>query len=138
ATAKPKAPAPAPAGKKKRRRRRSGGKPRPTWSVDTPILVRGMLRARDRLFIVGPKRLYNEQQAIQRIEDAEVQRQVEEQANSLRSGAELLVLSVKDGSEQERTKLDGMVVWDGMAAAGDGVILSMLDGTVLRLRSAGR
>jgi hypothetical protein len=106
--------------------------------VDTPILVRGMLRARDRLFIVGPKRLYNEQQAIQRIEDAEVQRQVEEQANSLRSGAELLVLSVKDGSEQERTKLDGMVVWDGMAAAGDGVILSMLDGTVLRLRSAGR
>jgi len=136
ATAKPKEPAPA--GKKKRRRRRSGGKPRPTWSIDAPILVRGMLGARDRLFIVGPRKLYNEQQAIQRMEDAEVQRQIEEQAKSFRGEAELLVLSVKDGSVQARTKLDGMVVWDGMAAAGDGIILSMLDGTVVRLRPGER
>ena len=134
-------PEPAPARKtkgKKKRRRGSQGKPKAAWSVDAPILVRGMIKTPDVLFVAGPRKLYDEAEIIQQLDDAAARRKVAEQAEALRTNAVLLALSPEDGTELSRLDLDGMLVWDGMAAVGTSIVVSMCDGSVVRLCSRGR
>ncbi|MHC4248543.1 MAG: outer membrane protein assembly factor BamB family protein, partial [Planctomycetota bacterium] len=130
--------APAPAKKGKKKRRRGPAKPKPAWTVDAPILVRGMIKTPDTFFIAGPEKLYNEVEIIQKLEDAGARRKVAQQAEALQTAAVLVAMSPADGSERRRLDLDGMLVWDGMAAVGTSIVVSMLDGTVLRLSSGGR
>jgi outer membrane protein assembly factor BamB len=131
-------PEPAPAKKGKKKRRRKSPKPKAAWSVDAPILVRGMIKTPDVLFIAGPRKLYDESEIIQQLDDAGARQKVAEQAEALQTSAELLAISPEDGSELSRLDLGGMLVWDGMAAVGTSIVVSMRDGSVVRLRSRGR
>jgi outer membrane protein assembly factor BamB len=104
------------------------------WSVDSPLLVRGMVKAGDTILIAGPKRLYNELETIQSLHDPAVQAQVEVQLQAWRSSAELVSVSAADGGEKNRIALETMPVWDGMAVARGAIFISGKDGLIRCLK----
>ena len=84
---------------------------KPTWSVSVPIRVHGMVLAGDVIFAAGP--------AADKLEDAGAR------------GALLLALSAVDGSVLARYSLAAPPVFDGMAAAGGRLYLSLEGGDLL-------
>ena len=104
------------------------------WSIDSPILVRGMVRAESELLIVGPEKLFEEAEAIQKFSSPDVQKSIQAQDRARHGGAELHGIATADGKPVRKLTLPIMPVWDGMAVAGGSLYVSCEDGTVRRLK----
>jgi outer membrane protein assembly factor BamB len=119
---KPKAkPAPAkkPPAKKpptKKRRRPPAKKREIKWTVPLPFVARAMILTRDGIFVAGGKSLT-------------------ESADKHSPGT-LWVVSREDGSKKAECKLGAPPVLDGMVLTGDGIFVSAIDGSVVRLGGA--
>jgi outer membrane protein assembly factor BamB len=103
------------------------------WSLDKPELIaRAMVLSGKTLFVAGPPDLLDEEAAVSRRWDDDVQRQLADQDAALlgRKGAMLWAVSAADGKRLVELKIDAMPVWDGMAAANGRLYLTTADGTV--------
>jgi len=106
------------------------------WTLDQPALIaRAMTAVSDKLFIAGPPDLLDERQAFHSPDDPEVQAKLKRQAEALdgRAGGQLWVLTKADGALLSRYALDTIPVFDGMAAAGDSLYMTTVDGRVMCL-----
>ena len=109
------------------------------WSHDRPgLIARAMVLAGQTLFVAGPPDLLDEEAAVARRWDKEVQKQLVEQDAVLsgQRGATLWSVAAADGKKLAELKLEAMPVWDGMAAAGGRLYLPLTDGRIICL--AGR
>jgi hypothetical protein len=101
------------------------------WSRDKPKLIgRAMVLAGNTLFVAGPPDLLDEEAAVKRRWDDDVQKQLVEQDAALlgKKGALLWVVSGADGKKLAEYKLESPPVWDGMAAANGMLFLSLTNG----------
>jgi hypothetical protein len=117
-----------------------GGKPAPApagdaalWSEDVPLQVRAMVLAGGTLFVAGPPRLVDEEEAFRRYGDPAVMAALADQSAALagRKGAILWAVSAADGRKLAECRLASMPVFDGMAAAGGRLYFSTADGKVI-------
>ena len=92
------------------------------WTRRVPLLVRSMVLTPDRLLVAGPP------------ETALTERGIFDGEN----GARLAVVSTKDGATQGEYKLASLPVYDGMAAAGGRLFVSLQDGRLLCAGAGGR
>ena len=101
------------------------------WCRDEPQLIaRAMVLADKTLFVAGPPDVLDEEAAVARRFDDDVQKQIKAQDTALAggSGALLWSVSAKDGERIAELKLDSTPVWDGMAAARSQLFLATTDG----------
>ena len=109
-----------------------------TVTTFRPIPVpeaRAMTVAGDTLFIAGPPDFIDERQAFYSPEDPKIQALLARQAEALegRHGGQLWAFSKADGKLGVRYAMDTIPVFDGMAAAGDSLYITAVDGSVIRL-----
>jgi len=135
APGKPAKPAPPRKARKRKKSRtgRAGTKAR-TWSADIPVLARSIIKAGDRLIVAGPRKLYDENAAIQTMEDASTASKIAAQAQSWNTKADLLVISTADGKVIKTISFDFAPVWDGIAVAEKAVFVSGTNGVLYRLQ----
>jgi len=103
------------------------------WStVRPPLLARAMALAGKTLFVAGPPDLLDEEAAVARRFDDDVQKQIAEQDAALdgKRAALLWAVSADDGKRLAELKLDAPPVWDGMAAAQGRLYVATTDGKV--------
>jgi len=101
------------------------------WSRNQPPLIaRAMALTTGTLFVAGPPDVLDEEAAVARRWDADVQKQIAEQDAALdgRRGALLWAVSTTDGQCLAELQLDAVPVWDGMAAAAGRLYLATADG----------
>jgi hypothetical protein len=106
------------------------------WAFDQPALIgRAMTAAADTIFIAGPPDLLDERQAYYSPDDPEIQAKLKRQAEALdgRAGGHLWILNKTDGKLVSRYVLDTIPVFDGMAAAGESLYMTTVDGRVMCL-----
>ena len=103
-----------------------------TWSVKTPILVRGMLVAGKTLFIAGPDDLLDEPETLRSLDQPATREKMERQTAALagRTGGVLRAVAAADGKTLSELRLDTTPVWDGLAAARSALYLAGTDGTL--------
>ena len=103
------------------------------WSRDKPdVIARAMVLAGKTLFLAGPPDVLDEEAAVARRWDSDVQKQLAEQDAALlgERGAMLWSVSAADGKKLAEVALDAIPVWDGMAAANGRLYLATADGKV--------
>ncbi len=103
------------------------------WSQDQPPLIaRAMVLADKTLFVAGPPDLLDEEAAVARRFDADVQRQLAEHDASLagEKGGLLWAVSAASGKRLAEYKLNVPPVFDGMIAANGRLYLATIDGKV--------
>jgi len=103
------------------------------WVVNGPeIIVRAMAVTEDLLFVAGPPDLLDEEAAVRRRLDGDVQKQLADQDAALAGerGGLLWAVAKDDGTRRKHVELDAMPVWDGMAAAEGRLFLATTDGNV--------
>jgi outer membrane protein assembly factor BamB len=103
------------------------------WSKKAPpLLVRAMVLADKTLFVAGPPNVLDEESAVKRRFDADVQKQIADQEAAYKGGkgASLWAVSAIDGKRLAELKLKAMPVWDGMAAARGRLYMATTDGKV--------
>ncbi len=106
------------------------------WSDGEPdLLVRAMVLAGDRLVVAGPRDMLDEEAAVARRFEKDVQKAIAAQMAALqgKDGARVRIVSTEDGATQGEVVLDALPVWDGMAAAGGRLYLSQVNGKVVCL-----
>lgn len=107
----------------------------PKWTQDVPIYVRAMVLGGNRLFIVGPPDIIDEEKTFQQLSerDAEVQELLSKQDSALEGddGALLLSVNIDTGTVENRLKLEALPAWDAMAGAAGQLFLSTLEGSVV-------
>jgi hypothetical protein len=86
----------------------------------------------DALFVAGPPDLLDEEAAVRRRFDGDVQKQLADQDAALAGerGGLLWAVSKDDGSRQKQIELTSTPVWDAMAAAEGRLFLATTDGNV--------
>ena len=106
------------------------------WTRELPLIARAMVLAGETLFVAGAPDLIDEEQAFRRIDDAQVRRNLAEQAAALegKRGALLLAVSTADGEPLARYELKGLPVFDGMAAARGRLYLATANGDLICFR----
>ncbi len=111
----------------------SGFLVRHNWTQDAPIFARAIVLAGGTLFVAGPPDLLDEQQALSRIDDPNVRRNLEEQSASFKGekGAILMAVSAADGRTLAQYDLDNAPVFDGLIAAGSRLYMTTTNGQVL-------
>ena len=121
-------------GKATRRRRPKRGIYSVThdWSVSIPILVRGLVLTGDALFVAGPPDVLDEEEAMKRFAEPEIQELLKSQEAAMTGaqGGRLLAVSKADGAVISQIELDTFPVWDGLCATQGRLYMSALDGTV--------
>ena len=113
---------------------KAGGKKLTTWSIDSPILVRAMVKAGNEILIAGPQRLYNEAEAIQTIEAPDMQENIRAQARAWHGDAQLHGIAASDGKHVRELALKSMPVWDGVVVATGALYISCEDGNLRCLK----
>jgi hypothetical protein len=105
------------------------------WTQDLPVLVRAMVLADDKLFVAGPPDLVDEEETATLFGSPEVQEKLAAQDAALRGarGADLWIVSTDDGTKLAELKLSSLPIFDGLAAAGDCLYMSTVDGRVICL-----
>ncbi len=109
------------------------------WSHDQPkVIARAMALAGKTLFVAGPPDVLDEEAAVARRWDPDVQKQLAEQDAAMagKKGALLRAVAAIDGKQLAEYRLDVPPTWDGMAAAGGRLYLSTTDGKVLCMGKA--
>lgn len=107
------------------------------WSDELAVQVTAMTLADKTLFVAGPPDLIDEEDAARTIGNPETKRKLAEQEAALEGqrGSVLAAVAAGDGARLATYRLDSAPIFDGMAAAGGRLYLSMLDGSVLCLGS---
>ena len=110
------------------------------WSESVPFMARAMVLTADALFAAGPPAVIDETEVYLHYGDPEVQAKMQQQIEAFegRDGAILMAAAKQDGAKLSAYHLDSPPVFDGMAAAGGKLFLSMLDGSVLCLGPNGK
>lgn len=103
------------------------------WTSDLPLFARAMVLAERTLFVAGPPDVIDEPQVFKQIAEPQVKAQIAKQAAALNGdqGAMLMAISTDGGQRLAEYQLDGLPVFDGMAAAGGNLFISMTDGRVI-------
>lgn len=108
---------------------------KPKWTSDVPIYVRGMVLANQRLFIVGPADVMNEEETFKKISERDQQvNEILNRQNEILNGSDgstLLAVNAESGEIEGEVDLTSMPAWDGLAAAQQQLFLSTLDGSVI-------
>ena len=106
---------------------------------DLPLLARGMVLARNTVFIAGPPDVVDEEKVIQSPDDPAIKMKQAEQVAALegRRGALLWACSAADGRRLAAWQLDAVPVFDGMAAAQGKLFFATIDGKVVCLGGNG-
>lgn len=108
---------------------------KPKWTADVPIYVRGMVLANQRLFIVGPDDVIDEEETFEKISERD--KQVDELLNRQdeilngAQGSRLLAVNADSGEVEGELALDALPVWDGLAAANQRLYLTTLAGELI-------
>ena len=111
------------------------------WELDQPsVIARAMTVAGDKLFVAGPPDLVDERQAFHNPDDPDIQARLKRQAEAYegRAGGQLWVMAKADGRVVSRYALNTIPVFDGMAAAGDSLFVTTVDGRILCLSAGGK
>ena len=108
------------------------------WTHDVPILARGMVLAKDIVFVAGPPDVMDEEDTFKRImaRDSSVNEVLDKQQAALdgNQGALLLAISKETGETLGKYNLGYLPTWDGMAAANGNLFLSTEKGTITCLK----
>ncbi len=109
------------------------------WARAVPILARAMVKAGDRLHILGPEEFINQEDAFRTITVERTQEILAKQADAMRGkrGALLLSVDASDGTISSGHKLPTTPVFDGMASATGRLYLALSDGTITCLGKEG-
>lgn len=107
-------------GKGKRRRRAAAPKAEARWAVDIPITGRAMVLAGEVVFVAGTPAHFAPEHPVEKYEAG----------YEGRLGGVLWAASASDGSKLAVHQLRAAPRWDGMAAAGGCLFVSLTDGTV--------
>jgi len=109
------------------------------WACAVPVLVRAMVKAGDRLHILGPEELINQEDAFKTITTPQTQEILAKQDAALRGelGALLLNVNATDGAIDSGYKLSTTPVFDGMVSAGSRLYIALSDGSVTCLGMEG-
>ncbi|MBN2450442.1 MAG: PQQ-binding-like beta-propeller repeat protein [Lentisphaeria bacterium] len=102
------------------------------WSGETSVQVTAMALTREALFAAGPRDCVNEEEAVRSLSAAGVGEALQEQEEAFlgRRGAFLAAVSPRTGGLLAGYRLDGLPVFDGLAAANGRLYLAMMDGRV--------
>jgi outer membrane protein assembly factor BamB len=101
------------------------------WNRDEPqLMARAMVLADKTLFVAGPRDVLDEEAAVARRFDDDVQKQLTAQDAALAgaAGALLWTVSAESGERIAELELDSTPVWDGMVAARGRLFLATTDG----------
>ena len=114
-------------GNKSRRGKATPKKAPPLWSNPDSLMVRAMVLGGDRLAVAGPVDVG------QKIPDFLAFKNEAEAVAGFagKRGVHLQIVSAADGKRISQTELDSLPVFDGMAAAGEKIYLSLKDGTLV-------
>jgi outer membrane protein assembly factor BamB len=108
---------------------------KPKWTQDVPIYVRGMVLGGQKLFIVGPPDIIDEESTFQKLteKDPEVQRLLDEQDRVLDGdkGGILLAVNIDTGEVEHQLPIASLPTWDGLSGANNQIFLTTLDGRVI-------
>ena len=108
------------------------------WTHDVPILARGMVLAKDVVFVAGPPDVMDEEETFKRImaKDGSVNEVIAKQQAALdgNQGSVLLAVSAKTGETLAKYNLGYLPTWDGLAAANGNLFLSTEKGTITCLK----
>jgi len=98
-----------------------------------------MVKAGDRLHILGPEELINQEDAFKTITTPQTQEILAKQDAALRGelGALLLNVNATDGAIDSGYKLSTTPVFDGMVSAGSRLYIALSDGSVTCLGMEG-
>lgn len=109
-----------------------------TWTQEIPFHVRAMVLAGKTLFIAGPPDLVDEEDAQKRLSDPEVIEKLAAHSQALagRKGGVLWAVSTADGGRLAEYPLEAPPVFDGMAAAGQSLYFTTVDGKVVCMGGA--
>lgn len=110
------------------------------WAAGSPpIQARALLLAGQVLFVAGPPILVNEEEAWRTPDNPAIREKLAEQVEAFegRRGGQLLALAAADGRKLAAWELGAAPTFDGMAAAGNRLYLSTLDGAVMALGKSG-
>ena len=107
------------------------------WTQDLPILVRAMVKAGDKLFLMGPPDIVDEEVSFEKLKegDPEVQKLLAKQDAALNGaqGTILLVVNPEDGKITARHNLSSLPSWDSLASARGKLFYTTEDGRVVCL-----
>ncbi|MBN2449242.1 MAG: PQQ-binding-like beta-propeller repeat protein [Lentisphaeria bacterium] len=106
---------------------------RHSWTVDLPFMPRGMVLAKDVLFVAGPPDLVDEEAAARTLGDEATRQSLSEHAAALegRRGGMLRAVAAQDGRTLAEQPIEAPCVFDGMAAAAECLFLVDVRGQVL-------
>jgi len=109
--------------------------PEHKWSTRIPMLARAMVLTHDQLLVAGLPDALDEEELNVNLNDPSLQTQAREQVDAWegKQGGLLYSLSPTDGSNRSEVRLDSPPVFDGMAAAGGKLYVSLTDGSVICL-----
>jgi len=107
--------------------------PKFAWSAKVPLFARGMVLAKDVLFIGGPRDTVDEAQLQRQTQTPEGRAVLAEYEEALagRKGGVLWSVSTGSGEKLADCELNAPPVFDGMAATPGRLFLALTDGTVL-------
>jgi len=99
------------------------------WTRDVPLLVRAMAKSGDKLFIMGPPDVLDEDAAFTTAMSPELEAKLKAQDDAIRGakGAVLMVVSAANGEVLAETTHPELPRWDGMAVA-DGRLFITTEG----------
>jgi outer membrane protein assembly factor BamB len=120
--------------KQDKRRKKIKPQKKTDWMVDVPTLARAMVKAGERLYVAGPKRLYDESAMVEQLETSEGMAKLASQAEGWENSAELMVVNTSDGTIEKMVPLEYAPVWDGIAVADKMMFVSGKDGYLYCLK----
>ena len=110
---------------------------KPRWKQDIPVYVRAMVLSTNKLFVVGPPDIIDEEKTFEKLteKDEEVQELLAEQDAVLngKSGSQLLAVNTFTGEIEHALDLESLPKWDGMVGANGRLYLSTADGQLICL-----
>jgi outer membrane protein assembly factor BamB len=111
---------------------RIGGKNAHHWTRDVAMFPRGMVKAGELLFIAGPVDSVDEQKAFRARHAPQWREKIRVQAEAFagRKGGALRAVRAATGEQVSELAMESIPVFDGMAAAGGRLYVSLVDGRV--------
>ncbi|MEF8788084.1 MAG: hypothetical protein V5A84_03340, partial [Planctomycetota bacterium] len=106
------------------------------WSRELPFLAQAMVLAGDELFVAGPPRILDENEAWKHIMANQYREKFREQQRLLdgSKGSTLWAVGASSGRKLGSRHLQALPVFDGMAAAYGGLYVALQDGRVVCLK----
>jgi hypothetical protein len=106
------------------------------WTNTLPFIVKAMVVAGNNIFLAGPPDLEDEEESYSTMDNSQTQVVLANQDAALNGAmrGQLRVVDKTSGNTLAMYSVNFLPIWDGMAAAGQSLYLSTLDGRLLCLR----